>query len=156
MRGRLALPLASGQGRASPPAGYQHVIRISKMNDLLDWMVPFADSDELGNLVEEALRESMPSGWRASRRHPERLSWTIEPDQEEPGGWDSVEYSLFASPDLSFLVITHDNTDAGALSPKHFIHNAKVIDAGGVKKYGLGGYLQEIFTTCKPNKICVT
>jgi hypothetical protein len=126
------------------------------MDELIDWLTPFADSDELANLVEKALRESMPSGWRASRRHPDRLSWEIDPGQDEPDGWQIVEYSLFASPDLSFLVITHDNTDAGPMGPEHFIRNAKLIDAGGIKRYGLVGYLREIFATCKPNKICVT
>ena len=40
LRGRLALPLASGQGRASPPAGYQHVRRTNKMPEVSEFPCP--------------------------------------------------------------------------------------------------------------------
>jgi hypothetical protein len=126
------------------------------MREGFEWLIPFNDANELAELVEKALQDNLPSNWGWSRWEDEQLRWAIEPDVHDRDQWDEVEYSLFVTSDLHFLIITHDNTDAGPLSPWHFAHRATVINACGTKLYGLETYLQEIFATCEPNRVCVT
>ena len=126
------------------------------MSELPDMVRPFESAKDLIAHVEDALRKSVPSGWKTSRRSHDQLSWMIEPIKFESRQWDASEYSLFATPDLRFLILTYGNTDAGPLSEGHCIHDAKVIDAYGAKRFGLAGYLREIFATCEPNKMCCT
>jgi hypothetical protein len=142
--------------RCAAPSGRWLVRGIKAMSELPDFLRPFKSAAELAAHVEDALRETVPSGWRALRICQGELAWVIEQIQFESRYWDTSQYSLFATPDLRFLIVTYGNTDAGPLSEAHCIHNAKVIDAYGAKQFGLAGYLREIFAKCEPNKICLT
>ncbi len=126
------------------------------MSELFDMIKPFANVEELVSCVEEGLRGSVPEPWRVSRRDGDLIAWVIEPVKSESETWDAVEYSLFATADLRYLVLTYGNTDAGPIDETHFVHNAKLIDAYGAKRFGLARYLEDIFESCEPNQMGLT
>ncbi|MCP3980969.1 MAG: hypothetical protein GY716_16865 [bacterium] len=126
------------------------------MSDFSEMIQPFENAESLATHIEKALKETVPAGWRAARWPDGSLSWRIEQVDGDSTPGEMVEYSLFATSDLRFIIVTYGNSDAGPLTERHLIHDAKVIQAYGAKRFGLGGYLRDIFENCAPNRTCCT
>jgi hypothetical protein len=111
--------------------------------------------EDVCTLVDQELQRVLPVGWSAIRHSA--TTWAIRP----PHGWlDAVgpeqvyEVEVFGTR----VLVTHENTDAGALHVTKLLQRATVIDVAvhPVGFWSLGELLWEVFRTRAPNRYGLT
>jgi hypothetical protein len=112
----------------------------------------FPHRDALEDCVNDALRHSVPAGWKFSRPDKEKLSWQIERTVIPDGEWPTQDYWIIVSADLQWLFVTWGNCDIGTVSlPLEFLQ-ARVIATTSLARFPLGDCLRFVFQHCKPNE----
>ncbi len=113
---------------------------------------PFDNESGAVAYVQEELEHGVPAGWSFSPAEGTTLGWLIEKREVKAGEWPTQDFQLFLSMDLQFLHITFGNDDAGPLSVRHCLLNAKVIPTTSLRFFPLRALLREVFAQCAPNE----
>ncbi len=124
----------------------------------MDWVTRFREPffrtlEEAETYVTRELAQTVPQGWAASCFPGERLTWQIKKERPDPGEWPNQEYGLRISSGLDFMILTHGNSDEGAvMTVRHALLNAFVIETVMLRRFSLGECLSFLFRHCKPNE----
>jgi hypothetical protein len=97
--------------------------------------------------VERELRRALPAGWTAERSGG---CWIVTVDRS--GGWRSYEVRL--DPGSLWIIVTHGNTDAGAMRLERLMLRATVIPLEGLPFVGmdLARCFAHLFASEPPNR----
>lgn len=123
----------------------------------MDWLNKlgkpfFPTREDAATYITGELQRSLPADWKVTFSSDDRLAWTIEKTQLQPGEWPNKSYSLRLSVGLDFLIFTYGNCDKGPFSLYHAFHNAMVIETVMLRRFGLVECLNHVLSHCKPNE----